>query len=203
MAGHHQIWMLDIETGKIGVYAGNGRENILDGPLAAADFAQPSGLATDGKNLYVADTEVSGVRADHLAGHEQPPVEPSSARACSSSATSTATAPRSGCSTPGRRLRRRQALRRRHVQQQDQGLRPEDPHRQDLRRRRHSRCERRPAQFNEPGGLSVAGNKLYVADTNNHEIRVVDLKTGDVRTLKLEGLNPPQAEPKVAAAGAE
>ena len=28
--------------------------------------------------------------------------------------------------------------------------------------------------FYEPGGLSVANGKLYVADTNNHAIRVVD-----------------------------
>ena len=44
--------------------------------------------------------------------------------------------------------------------------------------------------FNEPGGLSVAAvaGKLYIADTNNHQIRVADLKTGKVRTLKLSGL---------------
>ena len=29
--------------------------------------------------------------------------------------------------------------------------------------------------FNEPGGLSFAGDKLYIADTNNHRIQVVDL----------------------------
>ena len=32
------------------------------GPTATANFAQPSGLATDGENLFVADSEVSGVR---------------------------------------------------------------------------------------------------------------------------------------------
>ena len=31
--------------------------------------------------------------------------------------------------------------------------------------------------FNEPAGLSLANGKLYVADTNAHRIRVVDLKT--------------------------
>ena len=30
--------------------------------------------------------------------------------------------------------------------------------------------------FNEPGGISVARNKLYIADTNNHRIRVADLE---------------------------
>src|SRR5918993_3228426 len=32
--------------------------------------------------------------------------------------------------------------------------------------------------FYEPGGLSYAGGKLYVADTNNHAVRVVDARTG-------------------------
>lgn len=33
--------------------------------------------------------------------------------------------------------------------------------------------------FNEPGGLCVEGNGrlLYVADTNNHQIKVLDLET--------------------------
>ena len=39
------------------------------------------------------------------------------------------------------------------------------------------------AQFSEPGGLSFADGKLYVADTNNHAIRVCDVATRKVRTL--------------------
>src|SRR5579885_1414731 len=41
------------------------------------------------------------------------------------------------------------------------------------------------AQFNEPGGLATAGGKLYVADTNNHAIRVIDLASGNVGTLNV------------------
>ena len=62
MAGPHQIWKLDLAARTIDVFAGSGRENIVDGPAASANFAQPSGLATDGENLFVADSEVSGVR---------------------------------------------------------------------------------------------------------------------------------------------
>ncbi len=62
MAGPHQIWKLDPNKNIISVYAGSGYENIEDGPAATAKFAQPSGLATDGENLFVADSEVSGVR---------------------------------------------------------------------------------------------------------------------------------------------
>ena len=63
MAGPHQIWKLDLDSLTVGVFAGSGYENILDGAPDAARFAQPSGLATDGENLFVADSEVSGVRA--------------------------------------------------------------------------------------------------------------------------------------------
>ena len=42
------------------------------------------------------------------------------------------------------------------------------------------------ARFNEPGGLSVGHGRLYIADTNNHTVRVADLGTGAVRTLRVE-----------------
>ena len=45
-----------------------------------------------------------------------------------------------------------------------------------------------PASFYEPGGLTVANGKLYVADTNNHAVRVVDLKTKQTSTLNIKGL---------------
>ena len=43
-------------------------------------------------------------------------------------------------------------------------------------------------RFYEPGDVSMAAGKLYVADTNNHAIRVADLDTGAVTTLELQGL---------------
>jgi hypothetical protein len=43
-------------------------------------------------------------------------------------------------------------------------------------------------QFSEPGGLSIGGNHLYVADTNNHLIRIVNLNTGRVETLRITNL---------------
>src|SRR6202035_2690044 len=75
-AGFHQIWTLDLDKEEMALFAGSGREDIMDGPLLAEDgfrvkfscFAQPSGLATDGKDLYVADSEVSAVRVMPLNG---------------------------------------------------------------------------------------------------------------------------------------
>jgi hypothetical protein len=56
-----------------------------------------------------------------------------------------------------------------------------------------------PATFDEPAGLAYAAGKLYVADTNNHLIRTIDLKRGNkVATLAIAGLEPP-ALPKPQA----
>src|SRR5271157_5053456 len=57
-------------------------------------------------------------------------------------------------------------------------------------------------RFYQPGGLSVVGDSLYVADTNNHKIRVIDIESGAVRTLEIAGLNAPRSE-KVSAIQAD
>jgi thiol-disulfide isomerase/thioredoxin len=41
------------------------------------------------------------------------------------------------------------------------------------------------ATFHEPGGIAAAAGKLYVADTNNHAIRRIDLDVGEVGTVVL------------------
>ena len=66
MAGIHQIWRLDLSTGRIGVFAGSGREGLVDGGADEARFSQPSGLALTGRNLVVADAEASAVRLVNL-----------------------------------------------------------------------------------------------------------------------------------------
>ncbi len=62
MAGSHQIWTVDPDTGSATVVAGTTNEGLRDGKPAEAFFAQPSGLAVDGDVLWVADSETSAVR---------------------------------------------------------------------------------------------------------------------------------------------
>jgi hypothetical protein len=54
---------MQLETGRVSTYAGTGAEACIDGSLHEAAFAQPSGLTTDGRELYVADSEVSSIRS--------------------------------------------------------------------------------------------------------------------------------------------
>lgn len=44
--------------------------------------------------------------------------------------------------------------------------------------------------FNEPGGLCIGANGqlLYVADTNNHQIKVMDLETKTVSVVSNLGV---------------
>jgi len=67
MAGPHQIWKMDLDKGEISTFAGSGREARTDGPLLEAAFAQPSGIASDGRRLYIADSESNIIRAINTA----------------------------------------------------------------------------------------------------------------------------------------
>ncbi|MCD9143853.1 NHL domain-containing thioredoxin family protein [Streptomyces albireticuli] len=62
MAGVHQLWTYDPETGTVEVAAGTTNEGLVDGPAAEAWFAQPSGLAATEDRLWIADSETSALR---------------------------------------------------------------------------------------------------------------------------------------------
>ncbi len=192
MAGPHQIWKLDLEKQEISTFAGSGREARLDGDALKAGFAQPSGLATDGKTLFVADSESNIIRAIDL------------------------TSPTSQVRTlaggdlfefgdldgEGDDVRLQHPLglavldgRVLIADTYNHKIKQLDPQRGDVKTLfgtgKPGQADGASASFYEPGGLSLANDKLYVADTNNHAVRVVDLKTKQVTTLKLTGLQPP------------
>ncbi len=62
MAGPHQLWSFDLESGQAAPLAGSGWEDLRDGPAMEAALAQPSGLSTDGRTVYFADSETSSIR---------------------------------------------------------------------------------------------------------------------------------------------
>ncbi|MET9469567.1 NHL domain-containing thioredoxin family protein [Streptomyces sp. NPDC006544] len=68
MAGVHQLWTWDPETGTVAVAAGTTNEGLHDGPAAEAWFAQPSGLAATEDRLWIADSETSALRYVHREG---------------------------------------------------------------------------------------------------------------------------------------
>lgn len=62
MAGHHQIWRLDLRSLAAEPFAGTGEEALIDGKAGDSAFAQPSGLSVFGSRLFVADSESSSIR---------------------------------------------------------------------------------------------------------------------------------------------
>jgi DNA-binding beta-propeller fold protein YncE len=197
MAGPHQIWKLDLEKREVSIYAGTGREARADGKRVgefqdpdAAAFAQPSGLALDASTLYVADSESNIVRA--IAGEQ------------------VRTLVGGDLFEFGDRDGEGDDVRLQHplglalvagrlfiADTYNHKLKVLDP-----RTRRVStfagtgkagQTDGARPEFYEPGGLSVARGKLYVADTNNHAVRVVDLTTKQTTTLIIRGLKPPEA----------
>lgn len=184
MAGHHQIWSMDLGRKVIGPFAGDGRENIKDGPLFAARFAQPSGLTSDGKYLYVADSEVSAIRRVPLDGQGR--VETLVGEGLFEFGD------RDGV---GPQVRLQHALGVAYhagkiyvADTYNSKLKTLDP---TTRRVETFLGGGKEALFSEPAGLSFAAGKLYVADTNAHRVRVVDLATKAVSTLALSGVEPP------------
>lgn len=179
MAGFHQIWEMDLTANTIKRFAGNGRETLVDGPLAQSCFAQPSGLATDGKSLFVADSETSSVRAVDLdpAGKVGTLVGTHLFKFGDEDGVGDAVLLQHalGVAWSGTRL---------FVADTYNGkIKVIDP--------ATRKCETFLGGFSEPGGIWHANGKLLVADTNAHEIVEVDIATKARRAIRFQGLNRP------------
>lgn len=197
MSGAHQIWVLNLKTNAFVPFAGDRSEEIQDGPRLTAKFAQPSGLTSDGRNLYVADAEVSAVRKIPYDGVS--PVETLVGRGLFEFGD------RDG---PGRVAdsgqRATLEAKLQHcvgVAYHDGKVYVADTYNSKIKTIDLTTGEVatflggpvKPGEkpiLNEPAGLSFAGDTLYIADTNAHRIQVVDLNTKAVKTLKLKGVLP-------------
>jgi DNA-binding beta-propeller fold protein YncE len=187
MAGSHQIFAYDIRGGSVRILAGTGAEQLKDGPAAKAAFNQPSGLATDGKSLYIADPEASAIRALELKQDAQ-----------------VITLVGTGLFDFGDQDGKGKQAKLQHplaVALQQNVLYIADTFNHKIKTLDLKTLEVKTkfgngkpqlrdgigleAGFYEPSGLSIAGQKLFVADTNNHAIRVIDLQTNAVTTLNL------------------
>jgi len=181
MAGSHQLWTFDTASGKLAELAGSGRENIVDGPAADAQLAQPSGLALVGRRLYFADSEVSAIRYLDLDAAE------------------VGTLVGTGLFDFGDRDGASTSALLQHplgVAAWKDSLLVADTYNNKVKRlpADGSRSEsllgtgaeglsEDELTFWEPGGLAVDGDTLYVADTNHHRIVAVDLLTKKWRVV--------------------
>jgi DNA-binding beta-propeller fold protein YncE len=191
MAGTHQLWRADLTTLAVEPWAGTGREDITDGPAFRTTLAQPMGLSLAGRRLYFADAESSAVRfaepatdpqrspevttligrglfefgdADGQGGHArlQHPYQ------VSAHAGSVYVA-----DTYNNKIKRLDPATKRvetFLGSGEEGAGDGDA---------------AAAAFDEPQGLTVADDILYVADTNNHALRAADLRASRPRVVTL------------------
>ena len=197
MAGSHQLWVADLKSWEARPFAGSGREALLDGPPMEAALAQPSGLAAGDGKIYLADSESSSIREVAL-----------------KSAGAVKTLVGKGLFEFGDREGPAHRALLQHplgVSLRDGVLYIADTYNNKIKmldlaagivktlagtgRKQFKDGRFAEAAFNEPGGLAWLAGKLYVADTNNHQIRVLDPTSQTVTTLKLtDGLLPRRAQ---------
>lgn len=196
MAGSHQIWRMHLESFEAEVYAGSGREDIIDGARNNAALAQPSGITTDGKIIYFADSEVSAVRkiandtVDTIIG--------------------------AGLFDFGDIDGYYPKARLQHpigIHYHDGFLYIADTYNHKIKKvstnekkivtfigtgkRGFKDDKAHKAQLNEPNDIVFLDGKFYIADTNNHLIRIYDSSKKEVSTLhfkNIEALTPKKPE---------
>ena len=192
MAGFHQLWQMDLRSSQIGPFAGDGGEDIVDGLRMSARLAQPYGVAFSDDRVYFADSETSAVR---WAGIGPDGVV------------------RTIVGTGLFDFGDRDGVGKRAILQHVQGValgRGElfiaDTYNHRIKRIELATGEVTSiagdgkagaydgrgarARFNEPAGIAWSEGRLYVADTNNHAVRVIDLGDSDysVSTIEIRGV---------------
>lgn len=173
MAGVHQIWALDTESGMLSVLAGNGREDIVDGAALNAEIAQTSGLSRNQGALFFVDAESSSLRV--LEG----------GRVLTLIGTGLFDFGNLDGKYPEAMMQHPQGL-----YAGADSIIVADTYNNNLRRydRKTKILSTIPltdGALNEPGDVLIQGDTIYVADTNNHRIIKIDPITGAMTPLAL------------------
>lgn len=191
MAGNHQIWTYDINTEITRPFAGNGQEDIVDGNRTQAQLAQPSGVFIHDDIVYFADSETSSVREIDLKTEYVRTIVGHGLFAFGYKGGKTSEAlfqhPLGLCATANKIFVADTYNSSIRMIEEDsdsvvtligkQGMsttcRLNDPS-----------CD--TLGLYEPSDVKIYQNKLYIADTNNHLIRVYDLTTNILNTLDIQ-----------------
>ena len=126
---NHTIRKIVISTGVVTTLAGSTTSGSTDGTGTSARFYYPTGITTDGTNLFVADTSNHTIRKIVISTGVVTTIAGSAGSSGSTNATGTS------------------------------------------------------ARFYYPTGITTDGTNLFVADTSNHTIRKIVISTGVVTTI--------------------
>lgn len=191
MAGSHQIWQFNLETSDFQAAVGAGSEAQFNATLATSALAQPSGLHYVDGLLYFADSESSTIRVADI---------PNNSLYVASGTTENNLFDYGDVDGVAGTSRLQHAL---GVTGNEAGsmIYIADTYNSKVKQYNPETGETTTlfglsgnggfrdgdadtAQFDEPGGLDYVDGRLYVADTNNHAIRVIDLEAGLVETVQ-------------------
>lgn len=194
-AGRHQLWLMNTESGVLDFFAGTGAEGLDDGHRLDATLSQPSGLAAGYGVLYFTDPEASAVRQvslgldgrlDTLVGKHLF-VWGDEVGSFDDTLLQHAVGIEFVPGSQGTGLLYVADTYNHRIKVLDLDTKTSSvlvgggtPGLQD--------GFGTDALLAEPSGLSATTGTLYVADTNNHRIRTLDLATGELNTLALSNL---------------
>lgn len=185
MNGTHKIWHLGLDDKSARVIAGSGTEGLKDGVGETAELAQPEGLCLSGDKLFFVDSESSSVRRLDVKTKEVD------------------TLVGKGLFEYGDKDGDRKQALLQHPLGIAVGnglLYVSDSFNHKIKTVDQATGQTATLcgcghpgyvdgdfpQMCSPTGLSVAGEKLYVADSNNHRIRVFKLADGTMSTLSIK-----------------
>jgi thiol-disulfide isomerase/thioredoxin len=192
MAGTHQLWTYDLAKKTVSVIAGNGREYIDDGKYPDNSLSQPSGLSVTGNQVYFVDSETSSLRLLATSGK-------------------ITTLMGTGLFDFGFRDGKRGEGQLQHplgLWADDSGIYISDTYNHSIRKydpkslkletiagngkKGFKDGELAIASFYEPGDIIRIQGLFYIADTNNHQIRILDPVKNKVTTLMIYFPEPKQ-----------
>lgn len=187
-AGTHQIWEMNLQTEIVRVSVGNGREAMLNTKLDTSELAQPSGLYFRDGLLYFADSESSTVRVADYTNNTVMTISGTLENNLFQFGDADGAVGTS-------RLQHPLGV----TGSSDGTLYIADTYNHKIKAVDETLTtttifglggvggfadgDAQTAQFDEPADVKYHNGKLYVADTNNHAIRVIDLTTNTVSTV--------------------
>jgi hypothetical protein len=189
MNGRSQIWTYSLDSGVIQAVVGQGVQGFKDGAPEEALLLDPSAIASDEDGvIYFLDTVASAVRCVDLTTSHAVWTILGNAKFDSGDIDG---------AMPEARLRMPQG-----VTENGGVLYISDTHNHKIRRiglttegvstiagvkqKGFRDGNFADARFNEPRGISIAGDKIFVADTKNNAVRVLDVTNQVVTTLNVD-----------------
>jgi len=176
MAGRHQVWKLNLTENSLSVFSGSGAIELKDGKAEDAAFAQPSGLAMNDYKIYCCDAESSAIRLIRLPGGQVSTLIGkglfTSGDCDSDSSKALLQHPQSIVMDQDRELLYIADSYNNKIKALDLNLNT-------------VRTLFTGGELDEPGGLALCDNTLWITNTNAHEIRKLNLLNHEVEILEL------------------